>query len=140
MPEPLVADAWSPVMAAFKNLRPSWPQRGWSWDSRQNCVASSFGTDLDQRVRTTLSSVLSVEWSPTRVSAAPPEVREVADRSGGLRAGQLLLTTTVPARYFAFALWWPWGDGLTTSLRIGLGGNPREDAYARLRDVFGVSL
>jgi hypothetical protein len=140
MPEPTVPDAWSPIMAAFTNIRPSWPQRGWSWDSRQSAVASSFGTDLDARVRSLLSSVLSVEWTPARVAGAPPDVREIADRSGGLRAGQFLLTTPVPARTFAFALWWPWGDGLTTSLRIGLGANPRDDVLGRLRDVFGVSL
>ena len=40
---------------------------------------------------------------------------------------------------FAYGLWWPWGDGMTTSLRIGLGGSGvREDALQRLRDVFNV--
>jgi hypothetical protein len=38
-------------------------------------------------------------------------------------------------------LWWPWGDGTTTSLRIGLADvDPASSRYARFRDVFGVSL
>jgi hypothetical protein len=140
MPEPMVADSWSPLLKSLEAIRPSWPQRGWSWDSRQACVASSFATDLDARVRATVASALAIEWTPSRVAGAPPEVREISERTGGMRAGQLLLTTPVPSRYFLYGLWWPWGDGLTTSLRIGLGGNPREEVQSRLRDVFGVTL
>jgi len=36
-------------------------------------------------------------------------------------------------------LWWPWGDGTTVTLRIGLHGLDQPKVrYPRLRDVFGI--
>jgi len=68
-------------------------------------------------------------------------VREVADRAGGLRAGQLILASGPVGGYFSYGLWWPWGDGMTTSVRIGLGGpGSKQEALQRLRDIFGVEL
>lgn len=56
-----------------------------------------------------------------------------------MRAGQLIFSSGTIGPNFAYGLWWPWGDGMTTSLRIGLGGSSvREDALQRLRDVFSV--
>jgi hypothetical protein len=38
-----------------------------------------------------------------------------------------------------FGLWWPWGDGSTVSLRIGLHDvDLPKQRYPRLRDVFGI--
>jgi hypothetical protein len=38
----------------------------------------------------------------------------------------------------AYGLWWPWGDELTVSLRIGLGGYVGEPDLARLKETFGA--
>lgn len=133
-------DPLSGLLSSLKALRTSWPQRGWSWDTRFNCVASSFATELETKVRTTAGRVLASEWTPKTLATAPREVQELAERSGGLRTGQLLLTSP-PSRFFGYGLWWPWGDGMTTSLRIGIGGPPlREEYLATLREAFGVAL
>ena len=39
-------------------------------------------------------------------------------------------------RLAAFGLWWPWGDEITISLRIGLGGYVGELDLVRLRETF----
>jgi hypothetical protein len=140
MPSPSV-DAWSTLFAAMKQLRASWPSRGWSWDGRLNCVSSSFAVELEARARAAAAMALKEEWTPASIGRALPAVREVADRAGGLRSGQLMLTSGAVAASFGYGLWWPWGDGMTTSLRIGLSGPyASSDAMQQLRDVFGVEV
>jgi hypothetical protein len=129
----------------MKELRGAWPSRGWSWDNRYSCVTSSFSAELEGKARAAADIALPGEWTPTTILRAPPALREVAEHTGGLRPGQLFLASVeidAPVgSAFAYGLWWPWGDGMTTSMRIGLGG-PRaaQDALQRLRDVFGVEL
>lgn len=133
-------DSWSVVFNTMKSLRTSWPQRGWSWDGRLSCVSSSFNVEIEPAARAAAAVALPEEWSPTTLSQAPAHLREVAERAGGMRSGQLLLSGAPVGRAFAYGLWWPWGDGTTTSLRIGLGLDAREEVFGRFRDVFGVSL
>ncbi|MGH7269341.1 MAG: hypothetical protein ACREJ3_02840, partial [Polyangiaceae bacterium] len=87
------------------------------------------------------ATALPNEWSMATIQQAIPAIRELAERTGGLRAGQMIFAGAAVAGAFAYGLWWPWGDGVTTSLRVGLGGTGvREDTLQRLRDVFNVEL
>jgi hypothetical protein len=44
-------------------------------------------------------------------------------------------------RVFAYGLWWPWGDGMTISLRVGIAGvDESHDLMNKLREVFGVTM
>jgi len=136
----VVGDSWSQLLSPMKELRTSWPSRGWSWDSRLSCVSSSFSAELESNARAA-AKALTTEWTSTTIARATPLLRELAERTGGLRAGQKLLTSTAVGDSFVYGLWWPWGDGMTTSMRIGLGGpDASQDALQRLRDVFGVQL
>lgn len=134
-------DSWMLPFAAMKELRASWPSRGWSWDARLSCVSSSFDVDLSTRARTAAAIVLKSEWTPATIHRAPPPLRELAESAGGLRAGQVLLSSATIGTAFAYGLWWPWGDGMTTSLRIGLGGSDATpDALQRMRTLFAVEV
>jgi hypothetical protein len=136
-----VGDAWSLLFGSLKELRVAWPSRGWSWDTRLSCVTSSFNSELDAKARTAVTTTLSTEWTSVTIQRASVPLRDLAERTGGLRAGQFIFSSGTIGTNFAFGLWWPWGDGMTTSLRVGLGGSGlREDAYQRLRDVFSVEL
>jgi hypothetical protein len=141
MAEVSSGDTWSPLLQSLQTLRAEWPRRGWSWDSRLACVSSSFDSELDATLRPLAAKFFSSEWLPSRIAAAPQEVRDVAERTGGLRSGQLLVTSPPSGRAFAFGLWWPWGDGMTTSFRIGFGGRePREETFVKFREIFSVQL
>lgn len=132
-------DSLSLLLGALKNLRASWPSRGWSWDKRVSCVSSSFVVEFEAKARSVAGVVLPTEFTSSTIGRAPPALRDIADRTGGLRAGQLILASNSPGSGFAYALWWPWGDGMTTSARIGLGGSfATESALEKLRDAFGV--
>ena len=133
------SDSLSLILGAMKELRTTWPSRGWSWDTRVSCVTSSFVVELEPQARSAAAISLPSEWTPGSIGRAPPALREIADRTGGLRAGQFILTSAAPGPGFVYALWWPWGDGMTTSARIGLGGAfATESSLQRLRDVFNV--
>ena len=65
-------------------------------------------------------------------------MRTLAESCGGLRASQLMFWGGADGPG-AFGLWWPWGDGTTVSLRIGLHDvDVPKQRYPRLRDVFGI--
>jgi len=136
---PVGGDAWSLLFAAMRELRSAWPSRGWSWDTRLSCVTSSFSAELEGKARAAVAVAMSTEWTSVSIQRASPAFRDLAERTGGLRAGQLIFSSATIGANFAYGLWWPWGDGMTTSLRIGLGGpSVRDEAFQRLRDVFGV--
>jgi hypothetical protein len=127
------------LFAALKDLRAAWPSRGFSWDTRMTCVTSSINAEIQAKARTALAVALPTEWTSTSIAQAPPGLRDLAERTGGLRSGQLLLVSLPAGSTYAYGLWWPWGDGITTSVRIGLGGSgATNDAQQRLRDAFGV--
>jgi hypothetical protein len=138
---PFGGDSWQPLFQAMKELRASWPARGWSWDARLPCVTSSFSVEFEEKARSAVAIVLASLWTSTTLQQAPAPVRDLAQQTGGLRAGQLIFASAGVAAGFAYGLWWPWGDGMTTSMRIGLGGSRvSSDTLQRLRDVFGVEL
>ncbi|MGO9836307.1 MAG: hypothetical protein ACLP1X_19060 [Polyangiaceae bacterium] len=140
-PDRVLGDAWLLILSSLKELRAAWPTRGWSWDARQSCVASSFSVELEAKAKAVASVALSREWTVATIDRAPSALRELAERTGGLREGQMLLASSTVGSAFAYGLWWPWGDGMTTSARIGLGGpSVKTDDMQRLRDAFGVQL
>jgi hypothetical protein len=136
-----VGTSWSALFTAMKEVKAGWPSRGWSWDNRLSCVSSSFAAELEAKARVASKLALPSEWTPSTIAKAAPGVRALADRTGGLRAGQMILTSINPGSTFAYGLWWPWGDGMTTSVRIGLEGvDSASEVFQRLRDAFNVEL
>jgi hypothetical protein len=126
---------------SLRKLRAAWPSRGWSWDGRLTCLASSFDAELEQRAREAALLALPHSWISGSLASAPGVLRDLATRTGGLRPGQTLFGSKPVGRGHAYGLWWPWGDNVSISLRIGLAGPDFGERHnARLRDLFGVSL
>jgi hypothetical protein len=132
---------WKPVFERFAKLKADWPARAWSWDSRLVCVTSSFTVEFESKAKAAALSALPLEYTAATLSRASADLRRVAERTGGLRMGQLLMTTRDPTPEPVFGLWWPWGDGTTTSFRVGLDGLEWDDEpYDEVRQIFGVQL
>ena len=137
----MVHPSWKPLFDRFARLKASWPARAWSWDSRLVCVTSSFAVELDTKARAAALEALPLEYTPATLPRASSDLRRVAERTGGLRMGQLLLTAREQTPAVVFGLWWPWGDGMTTSFRVGLDGLEwDDDPYPAVREIFGVQL
>jgi hypothetical protein len=134
-------EAWQPLLDGLERLREAWPGTGWSWDPRFKCVTSSFGKEIADRARAAMAGVLDGEWSPDSINQAADEIRTLAARFGGVRQGQLLFTgEVVGGRMHLFALWWPWGDGATISLRVGVANCDRPtELFPKVRALFNIA-
>jgi len=134
-------DAWQPLFESLGRMKASWPTRGWSWDPRLLCITSSFTTEQEQQARKAVQSALQNEWSASTIAHGPQQLRDVVERAGGVRQGQLALSTGPVNGLLVYGLWWPWGDGETVSLRVGLADvDPNREPFIQFRDMFGVSL
>ena len=133
--------AWQATFDDLQRMRAAWPAHGWSWDARFSCCASSFAGDQETAARTAAALALPNEWTASTIGEAPRLLRDIAERTGGLRQGQLFLASSPLAGLTAYGLWWPWGGGKTVSLRVGLADvDPRREPFLRFRELFGVTL
>ena len=133
-----VDEAWGAVFGALERLRDAWPAQGWSYDRRLRCVVSSIPMTSAPAALAAIAQAIPGAWTAESLPSAPPGVRTTAEACGGLRESQQIFADGA-AELGAFGLWWPWGDGTTVSLRIGLWGLDQPKVrYPRLRDVFGI--
>lgn len=116
---PIALQEW---LTTLTNMKSSWPTRGWSFDNRFDCLASTFRKDVAPQARTAIAQVLPTEWAEASLKTASHEIREIGRRTGGVRAGQLLYTRALGGPLIAYGLWWPWEEGSTFSFRIGVDG------------------
>ncbi len=122
----------------LRRFRAEWVSRGWSWDRRFDCVASTFRITDAELARRLVSSVLTDEWTSVTLPNAPPLIVDLAETTGGVRSDQLIFATP-NARVIAYGLWWPWGgEASSISMRVGIVGEISEDDMEMLREVFGA--
>lgn len=135
------SDAWQATFDCLGRMKSAWPTHGWSWDARFNCCTSSFASDQEAAARTAAALALPTEWTASTIARAPRQLRDIAERAGGVRQGQLVLANGPLAGLTAYGLWWPWGGGKTVSLRVGLADvDPHREPFLKFRDLFGVTL
>ena len=133
-------EMWEAVFATLARLRERWPSTDWTYDRRLRCVASSIPLASAEAARAAFTEALPTVWTADKLGGAPASVQALAETCGGLRASQQLLWGGDADGAGAFGLWWPWGDGTTVTLRIGLHGLDQPKVrYPRLRDVFGIA-
>ena len=129
-------EAFRALFDALRQLRTAWPNRAsWSWDGRMKCVAAAFASELAAAAGQAAAGALPERWTTATIEKAPEAVQSLADQYGGIRSNQLLLTRSTPDGLVAFGLWWPWGDGTTISLRIGI---TDESQVPELRELFAT--
>jgi hypothetical protein len=133
-------DPWQPMLDKLTRLAATWPSPPWNWDARLSMVASSFARTIEPAVRASAQLAFPQGWTIKSLPTAPPTMLAIAERTGGLRSNQRLLAGDQVGETVLFGLWWPWGNGETITLRVGLANlEPASDALVRLRSVFGVS-
>jgi hypothetical protein len=133
---------WEPLFDALARMKTVWPSRGWSWDSRVVCMTTSFAGEYFGEARAALRLAFPVEYNHTNITTAHPWVQETVEKAGGVRAGQVVYAQTQApvANLLTYALWWPWNDQETVSVRVGFTKlEPGDEPYPRLRDIFNVA-
>lgn len=134
---PLVASPHEAILEQFRRLRASWPARGWSYDDRFECVASSFDADFAPEARVMLAKVFPYTITERTLASATAQLRGVSERTGGIRSTQILFGADPVRSVTPYGLWWPWEEARTISLRIGLEGGTAADLEA-VRSCFGI--
>ena len=108
--------------------------RKWTWDDRFEAAVVSFKVDEQAGVLAAVEKTLPTAYTLQSIGTATPAVQTAAKRLGGLRGEQRLLAAE-SGDALLFGAWWPWGDGKTVSLRVGVLGGA---TVAELRGWFGV--
>jgi hypothetical protein len=99
----------------------------WKWDRRFETVLSEFPVEDKDKIRAVLVRYLNQTFDGSNVGNGPALVRAVDDHFGGLWPGQLLFTSDPAGSALVYCSWWPWGDGKSISIRVGM-------KYAKLSD------
>ena len=110
------------VLDALSRFRTTWPRRGWSYDNRFQCVASTFDSNFAAEAKVLIAVMLPLVWTERTLLSAGPVINTVAARTGGVRAAQMIFGAERAGYITPYGLWWPWEEGRTISLRIGLEG------------------
>ena len=124
-------------------LSSSWGVFSWKWDQRFEAFQANFSADNGDEFRAILERDFSKVWGSSNIREAPDIVKMCSNYFGGLRSGQLLLTTDPSQDVFVCGAWWPWGDGKTISLRIvspakELQHEKQNGLFKRLIGLFGL--
>jgi hypothetical protein len=120
-------------------LKQSWPARGWSWDRRFECIASTIAVEFRDEAWRAARAQLPTVWTERTLPEAPKEVLTVAEATGGVRSDQFLLCTELVDGMLLYGLWWPWGgEGTNISMRVGVSGWVTYDDHEALRNAFNV--
>src|SRR4051812_44995925 len=110
------------LLDSLTAMKRVWPGGAWSWDNRLAVLVSSFAATLESDARKSAAVALSAAFTKENLGEAAPALQAICTRTGGLRAGQLLLAGKPVDGVTAYGLWWPWDSGQTITLRLGLEG------------------
>ena len=90
----------------------------WKWDDRTGTILAEFSADKEKDIRAILEKFLTISFDSSTINTAPQIVQTLDNHLGGLRPTQLLFCSHPSHDAFVFCAWWPWGNGMTISLRI----------------------
>ncbi len=102
------------LMKIFNN------QLTWSWDERFETVIAQFDIKDKDLVHDNIKSYMGSTWNNENAQTAPELIHLIIDYFGGMQKGQQLLTSDPTGDDIILCAWWPWGNGQTISIRIGI--------------------
>ena len=92
----------------------------WQWDERFHVALIVFEKEDMGAILSTVSNEFDQQWDAATVSNASGLIGELVNSFFGISPGQMVFTSEQGAGHMLFAAWWPWGNGSTISLRIGI--------------------
>ena len=127
------------LFTLLRNFKSTWPAGGWSWDNRFECLASTILQSNSGEGWGAARALFPHIWDAKTVRSAPAGIARISTETGGVRAGQFLLSLDPVDDLLVYGLWWPWGEeGSSISLRIGLTGSASRADALKLRSAFNV--
>ena len=113
----------------------------WKWDERFELILGEFPSERKEDVQKVLDGIFIEKWGSSEIGKAPEYVKEIGRFFGGVFSGQYILISAEINQVRLFCAWWPWGNGLTISIRISVlseAGNDDSYIAENLRNCFGI--
>jgi hypothetical protein len=102
----------------------------WQWEDRFGVVMTVFDKiDMDE-IRTSVLQGFDQHWDSSNVNDAPEIITSLIKALYGISPGQVLFHTDQETGIILYAAWWPWGNGVNISLRIGI-YQPQEKIFKK---------
>jgi hypothetical protein len=92
----------------------------WKWDDRFETVLAEFSVTDKEKMLLDLTRHMGKIWEPDQDTSPPKVVQTIIDCFGGLNPGQTLFTSDPDQDELLLCAWWPWGNGKTISIRLGV--------------------
>ncbi len=92
----------------------------WKWDDRFETVLAEFHVTDKEKVHPVLIRHMGEIWETDQGASPPKVVQIIIDYFGGLNPGQTLFTSDPNQDGLLLCAWWPWGNGKTISIRLGV--------------------
>ena len=104
----------------FPTIVSNWAGSQWSWDARFRCPNAVVEGDEREATIALLRRELPNTYDHTKYAQLPAQISALVDATGGLRPGQCVMTDNGRDGAYRYALWWPWTNGVTVSIRLGV--------------------
>jgi hypothetical protein len=116
----------------------------WEFDGRFRAALATFPAADQAGVLAALEAGFEARWTHADIAGAPPRVVELTGKLGGVRPGQIVLTSGAESDPILVGLWWPWGNGTRISIRVLFSARSLSDArkaalLADFKGWFGLS-
>jgi hypothetical protein len=92
----------------------------WQWDTRFNVALVVIDKRDMPVVLPLISQKFNQTWNDANIDTAPSVIMDVINDNFGIQPGQILFNSDDKNDLILLAAWWPWGNGVNISLRIGL--------------------
>jgi hypothetical protein len=92
----------------------------WQWDERFDVALIVFEKEDKGAILSSVSNEFDQQWDAATISSASGPIGELVNSFLGILPGQMIFTCEQGAGLILFAAWWPWANGSTISLRIGI--------------------
>lgn len=102
------------LVKAFEN------QLTWKWDGRFETVLAEISVKDKESVSAIIKRYMGDIWNRDNSENAPEVVQRAIGFFGGLNPGQQLFTSDPARDHLILCAWWPWGNGNTISIRLGV--------------------
>ena len=117
----MVTEHLDKFKAICTNIASAMPDNyDWQWEDRFGVVLTVFDKiDMDD-IRASVLKEFDQHWDSSNAGDAPDQISTLINALYGISPGQVLFHTDQKTGIMLYAAWWPWGNGVNISLRIGV--------------------
>jgi hypothetical protein len=94
----------------------------WDWEKHRKTALRTLQNEDTDSADILLRAAMPHVYDFQSIDMAPVNVILYVEQNGGIREGQRVYCAPCGDGHALVALWWPWGDGCTVSLRVGVAG------------------